>query len=74
MLSRRGANVLFIILMAMGMSLVMSFAMTLLHVRLDSGFVNRWMRAFLLGWLVATPTAFVVVPLVRRVTDALVSR
>jgi hypothetical protein len=71
MLSRRGANILFVVLMAGVMSFVMSFVMTLANTRLDSGFWDRWLRAFVLGYVVALPTAMVVVPLVRRFTDRL---
>jgi len=74
MLSRRAANILFVVLMALVMSLVMSFAITLMNTRLDAGFTNRWMRAFLLGWLIATPTALLAFPLIGRMVDAMTAR
>ncbi len=72
MLSRRGGNLLFVILMATTMSLVMSFAMTLVNSGFNSAFLDRWMRSFGIGLLVSVPTALLIVPVLRRFVDGLV--
>jgi hypothetical protein len=69
MLSKRYTNLVFIFLMAGGMSLAMSFVMTIMLSRLDAGFTMRWMRAFLIGYAVAFPTALVIAPAARRLAD-----
>jgi hypothetical protein len=73
-LSRKGANVVFILLMVTSMSLVMSLAMTIVNTGLSGNLVARWMRGFAIAFLVALPTAFLVVPTMRRIADALVSK
>jgi len=72
MLSRRGANALFIVLMCVVMSGAMSLAMTIVASGLSAGLLWRWSRAWAIGFLIATPIAFLVVPPLRRFCDSLV--
>lgn len=70
-ISRKYAHVLFVALVALAMTLVMSLVMTLMNTRLDSGFFGRWMRALLVGYIAALPTALIVVPMIKRLVDRL---
>ncbi len=74
MLSRKGGNILFVVLMVLAMSLVISLAMTLLNTGVRGDLIGRWMRGFAIAFLVALPGAFIIVPLMRRLADACVSR
>lgn len=69
MLSPRLKPVVFITLMAMAMSVVMSFAMTVLNHKLDAWFVQKWLRACAIAFVVALPTALTLAPILRSVTD-----
>lgn len=69
MASRRRANFVFILLMCIVMCTVMSLAMTILNRGFEPGFVRFWMRSAAIGFLVALPTALLVVPPLRRVAD-----
>lgn len=78
MLTRGQANVLFFVLVALCMSGIMSMAFTILntytlHQSLE-GFVLRWLRGWGIAFLIATPSVLVIVPRVRRFTDAMVRR
>lgn len=66
-LSPRQAQLLFITLMVFAMSLVMSLAMTLVNFGVGGFVLTRWLRSWGTAALVAWPTAYVVVPAVRRI-------
>ncbi len=74
MLSRKGGNILFVVLMVLAMSLIMSLAMTVIDTGVRGDLIGRWMRGFVIAFLVSLPAAFIVVPLMRRLADACVSR
>ena len=69
--ARARANFLFVVLMCIVMCSVMSFAMTILNHGLRDGFLRVWMRSGSIGFLVALPTALLVVPPLRRLADRL---
>jgi len=71
LLSRRGAHVVFICMMALAMSLVMSGAMTAVNTGVGGAFMSRWMRAFAVALFVATPTALLISGPLRRAADSL---
>ncbi len=52
--------------MSLGMSFVMSLTMTLINVGLSPTFFEKWMKAFLIGFLVGWPTSITIIPIVRR--------
>jgi hypothetical protein len=72
MLSRRGANVLFVLVLSGAMAAIMSLAMTIVHSGVDASLVSRWLRSFLIAWLIAFPSALLIVPPIRRFTDSFV--
>lgn len=69
--ARSRATFLFVVLMCTVMCTVMSFAMTIVNHGLHDGFFRVWTRSGLIGFLVALPTALLVVPPLRRVADRL---
>ena len=69
-LSRRQGQLLFVTLMALIMSGAMSLALGIVYSGFSAAFhvwPSRWFVAFCVAW----PVAFFVVPLVRRIVDAL---
>lgn len=69
MASRRRANFVFVLLMCIVMCTVMSLAMTILNRGFEPGFIRVWVRSAVIGFLVALPTALLVVPPLRRAAD-----
>lgn len=65
MLTARQARFAFIPLMVTAMSGVISLAMTLLHHGLVPGLLGAWLLHWLLAFVVALPSAWVIVPGVR---------
>jgi len=47
---------------------IVSAVVTFFNIRLRADFVPRWLSAFLVGWPVASVTAFVAIPFARGVT------
>jgi hypothetical protein len=70
-ISRRAAGLLFIVLMALGMSCAVSGVVTIVNTGLGGGYLARWMRAWAVAAMVATPTALLLAPPLRRFTDSL---
>jgi hypothetical protein len=68
---KRRAPLLFALLMSLGMAFIMSAILTLVNVGPVADFPARWMRAFVVGFAAAFPTALAVVPLVRRAVERL---
>jgi len=52
---------------------VVSGVVTWTNIGFRVDFVGRWMSAFIVGWPVAAVTAFLAIPVVRRLTQALVT-
>jgi len=74
MLSRRGADALFIILMCIIMSGAVALAMALITSGLTHTLIWQWTRGWAIGSLVAIPVAFLVVPPLQRFCNSLVRR
>lgn len=66
------------LVLALVMSSVMVFMVTLLVTFLNLGlrpdFLLQWAKAYLVAWPVAAGTAFAIMPAARRVTDQIVAR
>lgn len=56
------------------MSLVMSFAISLINLGLVNGFFHIWMRAWGLAYAIAFPTLLVVFPFVRKLAIKIASK
>lgn len=66
-LSPRRAQLVFITLMVAAMSFVISLAMTLVNSGAANFALSGWLRSWGVSALVAWPTAYVVVPVVRGI-------
>jgi len=52
---------------------VVSAVVTYFNIGLRSDFVVRWLSAFMIGWPVASLTAFVAIPHARGITQRIVA-
>lgn len=66
MLTRGQAHVLTIVLIAFSMSGVMSLAMVIVNTGVGGDVVARWIRSWIIAFLIAMPTAAVLIPAVKR--------
>ena len=71
-LPARYAGLVMPFLLSLLMTCIVSFISTLNSIDLSPLFPPVWLRAWGLSWLVAFPTLLLVLPLVRRLTAALV--
>jgi hypothetical protein len=74
MIPAKYAGFLLSFVISLGISFVMSFSNTLIHLGPIDNFIAIWMKAWATAFPVAFPTALVIVPLARklvgRLTDA----
>lgn len=56
------------------MSLVMSFAISLINLGFVDGFFHIWMRAWMIAYAIALPTLLVVFPFVRKLAMRIASK
>ena len=63
-------SILFAVIMALGMSLVMSFVMTVANMGFPPDFVSWWFRGLVAGFLAVVPTALVIAPIARKAVGA----
>ena len=68
MISKKYSEVLFIAIMGLGMSLIMTLAITYINIGLGSDFLNRWFKAFLVGFPIAVVAAAVIAPIAKKLT------
>jgi hypothetical protein len=65
------------LILALLMSSVMVFMVTLLvtylNLGFDPGFLRQWAKAYFIAWPVAASTGFLVMPPARRLTDRIVA-
>ena len=73
MISKKYSEVLFIAIMCLGMSLIMTLAITYINTGLDVDFLNRWFKAFLAGFPIAVVAAAVMAPIAKKLTTKLTS-
>jgi len=64
------AKFIFPVLITAIIVFVVSGVVTWTNIGFRVDFVTRWMSAFIVGWPVAAVTAFVAIPFVRRLTEA----
>ena len=55
--------------MGLGMSLIMTLAITYINTGLGSDFLNRWFKAFLVGFPIAVIAASVMTPIAKKFTS-----
>ncbi len=72
-LSAKSAELVSVLFIAAGMSLLMSAAMLLLNVGMAQDFLSAWMKSWAVSTAVAYPAALMIVPLGRKLTVWLTS-
>lgn len=70
-LSKAHSAILFVTLVSIAMTAVMSFGILLLHMGWRADFFKIWLPDFLTGCCLAIPTGFIVVPLIKRMVDSI---
>ena len=70
-LSKTKANILFVFLVSITMTAVMSFAILAMRLGFSSDFFLIWLSDFVIGCVFSIPTGFLVVPLLRKGIDRL---
>ena len=70
-LSKKQGFILFVLLVAITMSAVMSFGIISMRIGFPDNFLSIWWNDFLVGSVLAIPTSFIIVPLIKRWTDSL---
>jgi len=68
---KKYATGVFIFLVALTMSFLMSFALTIINLGFPDDFARRWMQAFLLAFPIAFVAAYLVVPPIRKFVDTI---
>jgi Protein of unknown function (DUF2798) len=61
------------LLMSSVMVAMVTFLVTILDLGLGSGFLFKWLKAYVIAWPVAAITAFVIMPPARRLTERIVA-
>tara|TARA_B100000941_G_C28321966_1_gene456984 strand:+ start:142 stop:363 length:222 start_codon:yes stop_codon:yes gene_type:complete len=70
MFPKKYSNVLFILIMGFGMSLMMTLIITYINTGMDSEYINRFLKA----WVVSLPIAIVAALLVGPITKKFVDK
>lgn len=70
-LTNKQGTILFALLVSISMSAVMSFGIILLRLGWQEGFFRIWFNDFLVGCCLAIPTAFILVPLIKKLIDSI---
>ena len=73
MISKKYSEVLFIAIMGLGRSLIMTLAITYINTGLDSDYLNRWFKAWLAGFPIAVVAAAVMAPVAKKLTKKFTS-
>jgi hypothetical protein len=71
-LPARYAGVLMPVVLSLVMSMIVSAVATLKNLGLSGDFLSAWPPAWLVSWLIALPTLFLVLPLARRIVGLMV--
>jgi Protein of unknown function (DUF2798) len=68
-LSKTQGTILFVLLVSIAMTAVMSFGILLLRLGWRADFLKIWFGDFLIGCCLSIPTGFTVVPLIKKWVD-----
>lgn len=68
--SRKYATVLFGVFMSLGMSFSQSLVISIINLR--GFYLEKWLLAFAIGFVVSLPTSLVIIPIVQRLVKKLV--
>ena len=69
MFPKKYSNLLFILLMGFSMSLIMTLIITYINTGMDDGYLNRFIKAWVVGLPIAIAAAFVGGPATKKFVD-----
>lgn len=70
-LTKTQGTILFVLLVSIAMTAVMSFGILLLRLGWRADFIKIWIGDFLIGCCLSIPTGFTVVPLIKKWVDSM---
>jgi hypothetical protein len=70
-IDKKYSTLLFVTIMVLCMTFVISLALTIIRSGFSAGFTLLWLRAWGLAFIVAWPTAMLVVPFARKVVASI---
>jgi hypothetical protein len=68
--NRKYATVLFGVFMSLGMSFSQSLVISIINLR--EFYLEKWLLAFAIGFVVSLPTSLAIIPIVQRLVKKLV--
>lgn len=68
------ARLILAVLMTAVMVFMVTLLVTFINLGLRADFVQQWAKAYFVSWPIAAATAFVIMPVARRATDAIMKR
>ena len=69
MFSKKYSNLLFILVMGFGMSLIMTLIITYVNTGFDKDYLNRFFKAWTIGLPIAIAAALLVGPVAKKFVD-----
>ena len=69
MINKKYSNLLFILIMGFGMSLMMTLIITYINTGMDSEYLNRFLKAWVVSLPIAIAAALVVGPITKNFVD-----
>jgi len=74
MINKKYAQPLFMILMSLGMSIIMSGVVVAVNTGLSDGFFSRWGYSLIFAYPIALIAAFTLAPLMRPLVNKIASK
>ncbi len=69
MFPKKYSNLIFVLIMGFGMSWFMTLIITYINTGIDSGYTNRFLKAWSVGLPIAIITSLLVGPIAKRFVD-----
>ena len=69
MIPKKYSNFLFILVMGFSMSLIMTLIITYINTGIDNGYIDRFLKAWVIGLPIAIAAAFIVGPVAKKFVD-----
>ena len=70
---KKYSEIIFIVIMGLGMSFIMTLAITYINTGIDSSFINRWLKALIVGFPIAIIASAIVAPIAKKLTKKITS-
>lgn len=70
-LTKSQGTILFVLLVSIVMTAVMSFGILLIRLGWQDNFMKIWFGDFIIGCSLSIPTGFTVVPIIKKLVDGL---